>query len=165
MRKTAAVTVLLALALVSHGCGVKSPNERTGEEAVVVGVGEPARDGRFRMTVKEAKCGAKKVGAAARRALGKFCLVTVDVKNVGSDPGTFLPDSQRAYSAEGVEFLTDPAAVFSANENNIHTLLNEIDPGDQMTSVLIFDVPQGTWLTKVHLHDSHGSVGIVVSLA
>jgi hypothetical protein len=64
-----------------------------------------------------------------------------------------------------VEFLTDPAAVFSANENNIHTLLNEIDPGDQMTSVLIFDVPEGTWLTKVHLHDSYGSVGIVVSLA
>lgn len=166
MRKTATL-VLLAVALVAHGCSVRAADDSTvKDEPLVAAVGEPARDGKFRLTVKEAKCGTATVGTgtAQRQAKGNYCLITVEVKNIDREPWTFVPDDQKAYSANGVQHSTDPEAEFSANESNSNTLLNEIHPGDVVTNVLVFDVPDGTWLTKVHLHESYGSAGVVVSV-
>jgi hypothetical protein len=166
MRK-ATVFVLLSAALLVHGCAARAVDDSaSSEEPLVAAVGEPARDGKFRITVKEAKCGAASVGTGTsqRQAEGKFCVVTVDVKNVDREPCAFLPDDQKAYSANGIEYPTNPAAGFSANERNNNTLLNEIRPGDLVTFLLVFDVPNGTALTKIHLHESYGSVGIIVPL-
>ena len=112
------------------------------------------------------KCGVKKVGSGGldKDAQGQFCLVTVKVSNIGKEAQTFSDSSQKAYAAGGTEYSTDTAAAIYANEDAA-TFLNEINPGNGVTGVLVFDVPTNVTLSKIELHDSPFSSGVTVQLA
>lgn len=47
---------------------------------------------------------------------------------------------------------------------NADTLLNDINPGNQVTGVVVFDIPKNVKLTRLELHDSPFSGGVPVSL-
>ncbi|MEU1844152.1 DUF4352 domain-containing protein [Micromonospora sediminicola] len=186
MRKTTTLA-LIAGALVALGCGAGTTDETTGSkaetgtEATAGGksdagksddkpktakIGQPARDGKFEFTVKSAKCGVSKVGTSmlGAQAQGQFCLVTLNVKNIGKESQMFDGSSQKAYGANGTEYSADGAAALYANKN-AETFLNDINPGNQVTGVVVFDVPKNVKLTKLELHDSMFSGGVTVSLA
>ncbi|MEU8264267.1 DUF4352 domain-containing protein [Micromonospora sp. NPDC048999] len=176
MRKTTTVA-LIATGLVALGCGAGSTDETTGGKADAGGakgggkpktakVGEPARDGKFEFTVKSAKCGVAKVGndLLGAKAQGQFCLVTVNVKNIGKKAQMFDGSSQKAYAGDGTEYSSDSGASLYANKN-AETFLNDINPGNQVTGVVVFDIPKDVKLTKLKLHDSPFSGGVTVSLA
>ncbi len=116
--------------------------------------------------MKSNKCGVRKVGSdlLGDKAQGQFCLVTVNVKNIGKEPQTLLDSSQKAYDADGTEYSTDSEAAIYANEDQ-QTLFAEINPGNQVTGVLVFDIPKKVKLTKLELHDSPFSGGVEVSLS
>jgi len=184
MRKMATFA-LLATAFVALGCGAgstdnanNSGNDAGGasdnagsaksedKPAKTAKVGEPARDGKFEFTVKSAKCGVAKVGnePLGQKAQGQFCLVTVNVKNIGKEAQMFDGSSQKAYAADGTEYSADTGAAIYANKN-AETFLNDVNPGNQVSGVVVFDIPKTVKLTKLELHDSPFSGGVTVALS
>ncbi|MDG4830456.1 DUF4352 domain-containing protein [Solwaraspora sp. WMMD1047] len=182
MRKLT-IAGLLLTATVALGCGAADTTDTTGsddEAAAGAGptaegqlsaeekpatIGDQVRDGKFEFTVKSIKCGVNKIGSdlLGERAQGQFCLVTVHVKNIGKEAQYFDDSSQRAYDANDVEYSTDSGAAIYANEDAA-TFLNEINPGNQVTGVLVFDIPKKVKLTRLELHDSPFSGGVTVTL-
>ncbi|MEU8298948.1 DUF4352 domain-containing protein [Micromonospora sp. NPDC048909] len=169
---------LLATAVVALGCGAGSTDNASsssndaggakGEEkaAKTAKIGQPARDGKFEFTVKSSKCGVAKVGSdlVGEKAQGQFCLVTVNVKNIGKEAQMFDGSSQKAYAADGTEYSSDTGAAIYANKN-AETFLNDINPGNQVTGVVVFDIPKKVKLAKLELHDSPFSGGVTVALS
>ncbi|MGC5334966.1 DUF4352 domain-containing protein [Micromonospora sp. DT62] len=178
MRKTTTFA-LLATAVVALGCGAGTTDTDTasssgsdsaakGEEkaAKTAKIGQPARDGKFEFTVKSSKCGVTKVGTSmlGEKAQGQFCLITINVKNIGKESQMFDGSSQKAYAADGTEYSADTGAAIYANQN-AETFLNDINPGNQVTGVVVFDIPKKVKLTKLELHDSPFSGGVTVALS
>jgi hypothetical protein len=130
------------------------------------GMGDPVRDGKFEFTVTKLDCSKSRVGSEFlnETAQGKFCIISVTVKNIGKEAQTFDGSSQKAYDADGTEFSNDTGAEIYANEGS-PTFLQEINPGNQVKGKLIFDVPKSTKLTSIELHDSMFSGGVKVSLS
>lgn len=173
MRKKMSVMTFALLASLALACGgTGTGGEATGgsdgdgkDAKKVAKIGEPARDGKFEFTVKKVKCGVTKVGNDFLNATaqGQFCLVTVHVQNIGKEPRAFSDSNQKAYGADGAEFSTDSSAGLYANEN-ADTFFNEINPGNEVTGVLVFDIPKKAELTRLELYDSAFSGGVVVAL-
>lgn len=176
MRHKTLLAVLTA-AVVAVACGsggedsASSGGQTTGNDteqdkpAAVATVGQPARDGKFEFTVQKVECGVDTVGDSTygEKAQGQFCLVSVKVKNIG-DQAQLLSDSdQKAYDAKDTQYSTDSAAALQANKN-ADVFLNEINPGNNVTGVLVFSVPKKVKLTRLELHDSFMSGGITVKL-
>lgn len=129
------------------------------------GIGRPVRDGKFEFVVKSVKCGVDSVGDdfLNQKAQGQFCLVTLTVQNIGDEPQTFNDFDQLGHDSKGREYKPDSEAGIYANEDT-NVWLNEINPGNKITGVLVFDIPDGTKLTTLELHDSAFSGGVEVSL-
>ncbi|MEU5529293.1 DUF4352 domain-containing protein [Micromonospora chersina] len=182
MRKVTTLA-LLATGLVALGCGAGSTDDTTSSRAdstsseadaggakgddkpKTAKIGQPARDGKFEFTVKSSKCGVAKIGTdmLGAKAQGQFCLVTVNVKNIGKESQMFDGSSQKAYAANGTEYSADGGAAIYVNKN-AETFLNDINPGNQVTGVVVFDIPKNVKLAKLELHDSPFSGGVTVSL-
>ena len=183
MRNKLAIFGLSLAAAIALGCGAGSSDSGTAssgsgdadaveeggtekKEEKVAKIGDPARDGMFEFTVQKVKCGVSKVGNdfLNEKAQGQFCLVTVKVANIGKEPRTFTDSNQKAFGADGAEYATNAVAGMYANEKN-ETFLNEINPGNQVTGVLVFDIPKNATLAKIELHDSAFSGGVTVELS
>jgi hypothetical protein len=138
----------------------------TEEVAAGPGFGDKVRDGKFEFTVTKMDCSKTRVGSQYldKTAQGKFCQISLTVKNIGDEAQTFSGSSQKAMDADGVEYSNDGAAELYANKDG-STFLNEVNPGNQTKGVLIFDVPKATKLTSLELHDSPFSGGVEVSLS
>ncbi|MEU8166956.1 DUF4352 domain-containing protein [Micromonospora sp. NPDC049004] len=185
MRKTTTLA-LIATGLIALGCGSGAADKAgnsSGDDkasgstsdgggakaeekpAKTAKIGQPARDGKFEFTVKSSKCGVAKIGSdvLGAKAQGQFCLVTVNVKNIGKEAQMFDGSSQKAYAADGTEYSADTGAAIYANKN-AETFLNDINPGNQVTGVVAFDIPKNVKLTKLELHDSMFSGGVDVTL-
>jgi hypothetical protein len=138
----------------------------TSKAATAAGLNQPARDGKFQFTVRSVQCGIPSVGSGlfAEKAQGEFCVAEVDVANIGKKAQSFAGDWQKAHDAKGAEYSNDGAAEFAANDNN-QTLFDQINPGNQITGKVVFDVPAGTKLTSLELHDSVFSSGVRINVS
>lgn len=110
-------------------------------------------------------CGHKKIGDGflESTAQGEYCLVDVTVKNIGDEARTFTGGSQKAFDGKGVEYSNDGGAELGVN-SGAQTFLEEVNPGNTVTGTLVLDVPSGTKLTTLELHDSFWSGGVDVTL-
>lgn len=135
------------------------------QEKKTPGLNEPAKDGDFQFTVTGVKCGVAKVGNQYlnEKAQGQFCLVSVQVKNIGKEAQTMVDSVQKAYDAKGTEFSVDSGAALYANEDQ-QVFFEEINPGNTVKGKLVFDIPKDTKLTSLELHDSLFSGGVKVAL-
>jgi hypothetical protein len=129
-----------------------------------VAIGQPARDGKFEFVVSKIDCGATKIGKGvlAQTAQGVWCKVDLSVRNIGSEAQLFTGDAQKAIDAAGVQYSNDAGAELFAGDAN--SFLTDINPGNKVSGFLLFDVPKGTKLTKLELHDSPFSGGVTVTL-
>jgi Domain of unknown function (DUF4352) len=129
------------------------------------GIGAPVRDGKFEFVVTSQKCGVPRVGGQYlnHNAQGQFCLIAVTVKNIGDVPQTLDASSQKAFNTAGQELAADGEASIYANEDH-QTFLNQINPGNSVKAILVFDIPKGAALQRLQLHDSPFSGGVEVSL-
>ncbi|WP_232050293.1 DUF4352 domain-containing protein [Actinoplanes sp. OR16] len=143
----------------------KTAKAEEKEEEKAAGIGDAVRDGKFEFTVSKMKCGVDSVGSdlLGQKAQGEYCLIDIKVKNIGKEAQTFIDSAQKAFDAEEVEYSVDSSAAIYANGES-QLLLNEINPGNSAKGKLIFDVPSGTKLTSLELHDSLFSGGVTVKL-
>lgn len=144
----------------------KPASKPAEKPAGAAGIGSPVRDGKFQFTVTKVKGGVKQVGDQYlnEKAQGQFVMVSVTIENIGDEPRTFDSSSQRLFDAAGKEYSADGEAGIYLEESN--SFLNEINPGNTVKGVLVFDVPKSGFKPgKIELHDSAFSGGAEVALA
>lgn len=126
-------------------------------------IGQSVRDGSFSFVVTYAKPPVKTVTdrfGTVRSAEGQFVIVGVNVTNIGFEPRTLGATEQFVANAGGQRFATSSAS--SSLKGIPH---EKIDPGHTVNNVpLLFDLPAGTAVTSIELHDSRSSTGVKVKL-
>ena len=172
VRRHTGRTVMLVLAGVLAACcaggatlALLGSGLLQGGRAAPPGLNTPVRDGKFEFVVSRVRCGQPRVGPApfSRTAQGQYCLVDVTVRNIGQEGQTFADAYQRAYGPDGTKFGADTAAGLLANSSGA-ALFTLVNPGNEVTGTIVFDIPKGTVLSKVELHDGPLSGGVSVSI-
>lgn len=146
----------------SSGSSVKTEDKET-----VAKIGEPARDGKFEFTVKSVTCGKESVGAnefLTKKAQGQFCLMDLTVKNIGDEKQSLLSSDQKLFNAAGQEFSADDTATMYNSEDSTSTWYSDINPGNSVSGVIVFDLPKDQTPVSAELHDSAFSNGVKVNL-
>jgi hypothetical protein len=128
------------------------------------GVGDPVRDGKFEFTVRKVECGKSRIGTAdfGTTAQGQFCFVYLKVENIGKESQLLDGGNQYLYGSGGRKFDADTEAAIYLDESK--TFLEEINPGNSVDGIVVFDIPKGEKPTKIELHDSAFSGGVEVEL-
>ena len=72
-------------------------------------------------------------------------------------------DNQTVFDAQGRKFSADTEAMIYLPEKD-SPWLTDINPGNSISGVLLFDVPKDVTLDHIELHDSAYSMGVEVSL-
>lgn len=157
----------------SNNSGTTNNNEtqnaeqaKSDNKPAMAKLNEVARDGKFEFTVASVECGKPSVGTneyLTKQAQGQFCLVNVTVKNIGSEAQTFDSSSQYLYDAANSKFSADGTASLYANPQG-STSLNQINPGNSVSGILVFDIPKDKTPVTAELHDSPFSGGVKISL-
>lgn len=130
-------------------------------------IGEPARDGKFEFTVQSVECGKTSVGTneyLTKKAQGQFCLLKLTVKNIGDEKQSLFSSNQKLFNAAGQEYSADDTATMYASSDDASTWLNDINPGNSVSGVIVFDLPKDQTPIRAELHDSAFSGGVKVSL-
>lgn len=129
------------------------------------GVGEPVRDGKFEFTVADVQTGVDQVGDdfLNQEAQGSYTLVTMKVENIGDEAQLFDSSNVSGTDSQGREVSSDSEASLYANENT-EAFLNEINPGNSVTAIVVFDLPKGEKLAALDVKDSMLSGGAEISL-
>jgi hypothetical protein len=119
------------------------------------GVGREYRDGKFAFTVTKIKKGVRRVGDqyVGKTAQGQFVLVYVTVDNIGNEARTFDSGSQKLKDMKGREFSADGEATIAMGDES-KAFLEDINPGNGVRGILVFDVPKSIKLKSLELHDS-----------
>lgn len=166
------VIALVLIAAISAGSGggsttTTSSSESTTQEETkvedVIGIGDTAHDGKFAFRVDKVKCGIKSVGEyLVSTAQGEYCAIDITVQNQGDEPQTMFSSNQYLYNTDGQKYSNDDGAVMSASSSSVW--LNEINPGNAIAGTLYFDVPKGTSLDFLEVHDSMFSGGAKIYL-
>lgn len=141
-----------------------SDTKDSGSTETAPGLNDAVRDGKFEFTVKKVDCGKTKIGSSmlGTKAQGQFCLVSVKVENIGDEAQSMFGDNQLMFDQEGREFSADTEAAIYLD--NAQTLWEEINPGNSINGVVVFDVPKNAAPESIELHDSMFSDGVTVSL-
>ncbi|MEU6408267.1 DUF4352 domain-containing protein [Microbispora sp. NPDC046933] len=132
----------------------------------VPGLGDVVKDGKFAFKVSKVEKGLSQVGEGftVSKAQGQYVLIHLTVKNIGEEAQMFSDSAQKLIDAKGRTFDADSgAAALGLKDSN--AFLNNINPGNAVNGILLFDVPKDVTLTAVELHDSMFSDGVTVSLA
>jgi len=121
-------------------------------------------DGSLRFQVQNLKCGVQKIGfVLTHKPNGQYCLVKVDVRNVGSAERTLVANIQYLYDQDGGQH-----EAYSANWSRIYypldSLWHPIKPGSQVSGTLIFDIPVDTSPAHLELHDTLLGKGVQIPL-
>ena len=142
----------------SGGGATTSANGKTA-----VGIGTPVRDGKFEFTVTAVDPGKGTIGKEplSKTAQGQFVLVHVTVRNIGNKQQFFDQSSQKMIDQQGRQLSPDTTAGVYVDPNNF---LAQINPGNSVEGLLVYDIPKDAVPTKLELHDSPFSSGVTVQL-
>jgi hypothetical protein len=105
------------------------------------GIGDKVRDDDYQFVVTKIKCGVSRVGDsyANEKAQGQFCLVSMRVKNVGSDPIDYSSENQALVSTKGKTYSPDDEAWIYMDDSDPY---GEINPGNTLKTTVPFDIPK-----------------------
>lgn len=143
----------------------KSSEGSSMPEAKTKGIGDKARDGKFEFTILGLDCGKKQIGSQYlnQKAQGQFCLLSLKVRNIGDESRTFDGSNQVLYDIKDRKFEADTEAGIYLDDSK--SFLEEINPGNVVRGVVVFDVPKNFTAMKAELHDSLWSGGVEISLS
>lgn len=147
----------------SDGGGVTKSEDKAAD---VAKLNEAARDGKFEFVVKGVECGKTTIGTneyLTQNAQGQFCLMTVNVKNIGDEAQGFFGSDQKLLNAQNQQYAADDAAGVYVDQN-YSTLFSNINPGNSVEGIIVFDIPKDQTPVTAELHDSAFSNGVKVSL-
>ena len=107
-------------------------------------LGEEAKDADLAFMVSDFECGATQVGegATARTAQGRFCFLTLSLRNTGRSPVPFFAPGQALVDGQERRFGVDgrATAAHPANAGGDPTAAL-INPSNELSGVLVFDIP------------------------
>jgi hypothetical protein len=117
--------------------------EEPAEAAAAFGLGDAVATGDWEITVSDVQTGVSQVGDEflGSTAQGQYILVDIAVKNTGSSPSYFFEDDVKLLDDAGNTYATDSEASLYTRESGDVFLLEEINPGNTASGVLVFDVP------------------------
>jgi hypothetical protein len=175
------VGVLVALVIVGALLGDPPAEEPTGAQPEVTqapeepattaeaateapGIGNPVRDGKFEFTVRKVECGKSRIGSAdfGTRAQGQFCFVYLKVENIGKEAQLLDGSNQYMFGEGGQRYDADTEAAIYLDD--AQTFLEEINPGNSVDGIVVFDIPKSATPARLELHDSAFSGGVDVKL-
>lgn len=122
------------------------------------------QDGAFEFTANHMSCDHTSLGVErlVEEAKGRFCVVELTVRNTGESPRAVPLSAQKAFDADGDAYdALDTFTVRTLSPDEWHRPIN---PGEQVTGVLVYDVPPDTELVRLQLHDSDFSGGVDVAI-
>jgi hypothetical protein len=126
-------------------------------------IGQSVRDGSFSFVVSYAEPPAKTVTdrfGAVKRAEGTFVVVSVNVTNIGYEPRMMAATDQFVANLQGQRFATS-----SVSSTLTGVPGAKINPGGSVNNVpLLFDLPTGSAVASIELHDSPASTGVKITL-
>lgn len=136
----------------------------SSEPPAAATIGTPVRDGRFEFTVTSVEPGIEHLGTDAFGvdAQGQFLLVHLTVANIGDQAQYFDGSSQKLTDTEGRTHSADGAAAIYLDDS--HSFLNQINPGNTVEGIVVFDIPEDAVPASIELHDSAWSGGVSVTL-
>lgn len=147
----------------AKSAGTSAAAPTTPDAPKLAGIGTPVRDGKFEFTVSAVEPGVPSIGTdpLEQRAQGKFVLVRLTVSNTGDKAQTFNQSSQKLVDNQGRQLSSDPSAAIYLGDQNF---LAQINPGNKIDGVLVFDIPVDAVPKTLELHDSFLSGGVTVAL-
>jgi hypothetical protein len=119
------------------------------------GIGQEVLDGKFAFIVTQVRT-SRMFGHT--RAQGAYVIVSIAVRNVGTEAQFFEMAAQTLKDSTGRQYSASFMAPPSLEE------ANTINPGLQVSVKLAFDVQPGVRPTQIVLHDSASSPGVPVNL-
>jgi hypothetical protein len=128
------------------------------------GAGAPHRDGQLEFSVQPPRCGVDQLKRGLlppRRPDGRYCLVEVSARNIGTESRILLNDRQYMYDSAGGRHGADFWARFFFTNESIWAT---IDPGETVRGTLVFDIPNGSQPNRLELHDGPLSGGVTIPL-
>jgi Domain of unknown function (DUF4352) len=120
------------------------------------GMGQEVLDGKFAFIVSQVETSPT---FGHTRAQGVYAIVSMAVRNVGTETQMFEWAAQRLKDRTGREYSASLMVPPLFGD-----VVNSIDPGLQVSVKLAFDVPHDAKPTQVVLHDSLSSHGAPVNL-
>jgi len=129
--------------------------------------------GKFEFAVRGIECGQTRVGNQFlnKEAQGQFCVVSLNIRNIGNEAQTMVGDAQKLIDSQGREFSSDNEAAIYADQSKTcyadqsKTWFEQINPGNAVDGQLYFDVPRDAQPVRGKLHDSLFSRGVLVNLS
>ena len=127
-------------------------------------IGDEAKDGDFTFVVTAVEDGPAIIGDAdfGIEPQGKFVFVTMTVTNHSDAPGSLFGDNQYLIDTEGRRASADGEAAIYLDE--AQSLYGEINPGNSLSGIVVFDISVDAVPAGVELHDSAFSDGVTVVL-
>jgi hypothetical protein len=167
----AVLAVIVAGAAANAGTSSTSSSAGSADEPAAAApapatIGTAVRDGDFEFTVTGVERGKTQLGGEylSTTAQGEFVLVNLTVRNIGNEPGTLFDQNTKLFDAQGREFRpSSSAAIYLPEQSNV--IAQTINPGNQVSGTIVFDVPTGAQLASIQLHDSAFSGGVSVALS
>lgn len=127
------------------------------------GIGQPVRDGKFQFTVTKVTHAKHVGGQFGDTAQGRYTILHLIVKNIGSESQTLDDSAQFVFDQHGRKYDASSAADLDLNSGG-GVFLNDINPGNTVRGLIAFDMPAGAKAIKAELHDSLFSNGVTVNL-
>jgi hypothetical protein len=130
-------------------------------------MGKSVRDGKFAFVVtsmeRPGRSFTDRLGSR-QNAQGIFVIVRIDVTNIGYEARTLTATDQFLVDDSGQRFGTSSAISSLAGAERI--FVEKINPGHTVRGApLLFDVPAGTTIASIELHNSLSSTGVKVRLS
>lgn len=134
------------------------------QQEQTAGIGDAVSDGQFTFTVHEFKCGETRVGKGilAEAAQGQFCIAQMTVENTG-DQGTAL-DAGSQYAFIGDRQYEAEPGIGTETAQGKSFFLENINPGNSVDGIVVWDVPKGEKPDRLELHDSPFSGGVTIEV-
>jgi Domain of unknown function (DUF4352) len=130
-------------------------------------LGQSVRDGKFAFVVTSLAKPSKTIMSllgSTETAQGVFVIVRVNVTNIGYDARALTATDQFLISDQGQRFATSSS--ISSLPGAATIFRDKVNPGHTVNDApMLFDVPSGTTIAAIELHDSVSSNGVKVGLS
>jgi hypothetical protein len=122
------------------------------------------RDGGLEFAITGLRCGVAELGEwpTRRQPKGRFCLLDLRVTNIAKHDALVFMNSQHLVDGAGHEYPADEWAWVYHPAARVFT--STFKPGRTVTGTLVFDVPAGTRVKRLIVHDTPLSAGTSVAL-
>ncbi len=145
------------------GPGAGAAPSATPTPTPTSGPGVPVRDGQLEFVVQSVECDVPSIGRPGflREADGAYCLIPVEVRNVGRESRQLNEWQVALHDSAGERHNADVAARWFLEQGN---LWESVDPGASVQGTMVFDIPAGAQPVHLEFHDTLLSSGVELEL-